>query len=741
MPDGTLVFDTQIDKKGFQNGMSDLERETDRLGSTFKGTFGGVVASQFFSKGIEMLVDFGKTAVSTASDLAEVQNVVDVTFGHGADTIETFAKTAMANFGLTELQAKQYSSTIGAMLKSMGLADSEVLSMSQNMTALVGDMASFYNLDHETAFQKLRSGLSGETEPLKQLGINLSVANLEAYALAEGLGKTYDQMTEAERVNLRFSYIMQTTADAQGDFVRTSDGFANQLRILQGNLSNIAADTGEKLLPALTSGIQLLNSLFAGTEENKTLTEINSIVGALGDIPEELNTLQAQYAQTNIRINLNYTRAEGLVEDLAALESLPDTPERAAAMQEITGALVAMYPELSKYVGENGVFAIEAAQVDTYIEKLHQVQKEQAMTTLASGYMQAYQQAVLDYNKLGSLYNEAAKQYEAATQRVDALDKIGDISMRMDLQPGTVTDTDVAAAINQYVAAFNGLDDIDTTKLGEIGRDINELFDENGMINVQNLSVPQLEQMRALFALIDDETMDSSAYAEQENAEIALDTAERNLGAKRDELMLAAETLSEAEQIISDTWGDGSAPVIDYVAEAQGVIDEQMGKVGTSISGTLETGASDGISGILAKMTSAETLRKLTAAGVTDGQAYGSGYNIGAGSVIRLPGAGGGSADGSHATGLSRVPYDNYIARLHSGEAVLSAGEAERWRNGGGVDYAAITAAVMAAMPNGGGGVTKLYVDGVELASTQASNNRSALAVRSNIEARGYGKR
>lgn len=740
MPDGTLVFDTQIDKKGFQNGMSDLERETDRLGSTFKGTFGGVVASQMFSQGVEMLVDFGKAAVSTASDLAEVQNVVDVTFGQGADTIETFAKTAMANFGLTELQAKQYSSTIGAMLKSMGLADSEVLSMSQNMTALVGDMASFYNLDHETAFQKLRSGLSGETEPLKQLGINLSVANLEAYALAEGLGKTYDQMTEAERVNLRFSYIMQATADAQGDFVRTSDGFANQLRILQGNLSNIAADTGEKLLPALTSGLQLLNSLFAGTEENKTLAEIDSIVSSLGGIPEKLNTLQAQYAQTDIRINLNYTRAEGLVEDLAALEKLPDTPERAAAMQEITNSLVAMYPELSKYVGENGVFAMEAAQVDVYIEKLHQAQKEQAMTTLASGYMQAYQQAVMEYNRLGTIYGEAATQYDEATRKVQALDDIGSVALAMDLQPGTVADETVAAAINQYVEAFGGLEGIDTAALGELGRGISDLFGETGQINVGGLSMHQLEQMYALFQLIDEETMGGDVYAEQEAAEIALDTAERNLGAKRDELTLAAETLTEAEQIISDTWGDGSTPVIDYAAEAQGIIDAQMSKVGTSISTNLDTGASDGINAVISRLTGPDARQRLNEAGEIDGSVYGSGFNAGVGETIRLPG-GIGSTDGSHATGLSRVPYDNYIARLHSGEAVLSAGEAERWRTGSSIDYGAIAAAVAAALPNGGSGVTKLYIDGVELASTQASNNRSALAVRSSMESRGYGKR
>ena len=120
-------------------------------------------------------------------------------------------------------------------------------------------MASFYNLDVEQAFEKIRSGISGETEPLKQLGINMSVANLEAFALANGIGTAYDKMSQAEQATLRYNYLMAQTADAQGDFAKTSDSFANQQRILQLQINDLSASLGEKLLPYLNDVLITIN--------------------------------------------------------------------------------------------------------------------------------------------------------------------------------------------------------------------------------------------------------------------------------------------------------------------------------------------------------------------------------------------------------------------------------------------------------------------------------------------------
>ena len=140
--------------------------------------------------------------------------------------------------------------------------------MSKDMVGLAGDMASFYNLDLETAFEKIRSGISGETEPLKQLGINMSVANLEAYALSQGITTAYNEMSQAEQVMLRYNYLMSTTADAQGDFARTQDSYANQTRLLSESWLEFTGIMAEQLLPVLTTIVSWLNNIVAFLTEN-----------------------------------------------------------------------------------------------------------------------------------------------------------------------------------------------------------------------------------------------------------------------------------------------------------------------------------------------------------------------------------------------------------------------------------------------------------------------------------------
>lgn len=234
------------------------------VGVAFAGMAAGAVA-------------FGVKSIDLASDLAEVQNVVDVTFGDGAEEINQWAESAGAAFGLSELSAKQYSSTIGAMLKSMGLSSEATQEMSLALTGLAGDMASFYNLDASDAFEKLRSGISGETEPLKQLGINMSVANLEAFALSKGITTAYDSMSQAEQATLRYQYIMEATADAQGDFSRTSDSLANQQRILQMEVETLSADLGAALLPVALDVVGALRDLVQWASENSTTVAILAV--------------------------------------------------------------------------------------------------------------------------------------------------------------------------------------------------------------------------------------------------------------------------------------------------------------------------------------------------------------------------------------------------------------------------------------------------------------------------------
>ena len=254
--DGTVYINSLMDTSGFKAGSRDIESAAKRMASRVAG----VLASAF---AVKELVQFGKEAIELGSDLSEVQNVVDVTFGSLSKEVDDFAKNAITQFGLSETAAKQYTSTMGAMLKSMGLTTREAADMSMSMTGLAADMASFYNLDAEDAFYKIRAGISGETEPLKQLGINMSVANLEAFALAKGINKSYNAMTQQEQAVLRYNYLLSVTADAQGDFARTSESWANQTRVLSEQFKAIKATIGQALINVFTPVLKVINTLLA----------------------------------------------------------------------------------------------------------------------------------------------------------------------------------------------------------------------------------------------------------------------------------------------------------------------------------------------------------------------------------------------------------------------------------------------------------------------------------------------
>lgn len=263
-----------IDTASIQEAREELARASAALDQLEDHTNKSTDAFSRLAKAIGLVMiarkalDTIKTGIDYASDLAEVQNVVDVTFGSATEAINSWSKECLAAYGMNEVSAKRYAGTLGAMLKSSGLAGDAIIDMSKDMVGLAGDMASFYNLDLETAFEKIRSGISGETEPLKQLGINMSVANLEAYALSQGITTAYNEMSQAEQVMLRYNYLMSTTADAQGDFARTQDSYANQTRLLSESWLEFTGIMAEQLLPVLTTIVSWLNNIVAFLTEN-----------------------------------------------------------------------------------------------------------------------------------------------------------------------------------------------------------------------------------------------------------------------------------------------------------------------------------------------------------------------------------------------------------------------------------------------------------------------------------------
>ena len=236
-----------------------VEQQTSRVANAWKKA--GLVIASVLSIGA--IAAFGKSCIDLGSDIAEVQNVVDVTFGSLNRQVDAFAKNAISQFGLSELSAKKMMGTYGAMAKSFGIAGEAGYQMSAAITGLTGDVASFYNLSTDEAYTKLKSIFTGETESLKELGVVMTQTALDQYALNNGFGKTTAKMTEQEKVMLRYQFVMAQLSDASGDFARTSDSWANQVRVLTLRFESLKATIGQGLINAFTPVIQVINTIIA----------------------------------------------------------------------------------------------------------------------------------------------------------------------------------------------------------------------------------------------------------------------------------------------------------------------------------------------------------------------------------------------------------------------------------------------------------------------------------------------
>ena len=243
------------------DGLNNSAAKTSKKMSGFASTLSKAFKAVSVTAIVAGLVKVGKQAVSIASDLQEVQNVVDVAFGSAAEEINKFASNAIQQLGMSEYTAKHMASTFMSMSNGMGIAADSGKNMSTELTKLAGDMASFYNVEQDVAQTALNSVFTGETESLKKFGVVMTEANLSAFAMSRGITKSYQAMSQSEKVMLRYQYVMNATKNAQGDFARTSNSWANQTRILKEQWSQLLGIIGKGLIQVLTPVVQALNKL------------------------------------------------------------------------------------------------------------------------------------------------------------------------------------------------------------------------------------------------------------------------------------------------------------------------------------------------------------------------------------------------------------------------------------------------------------------------------------------------
>jgi hypothetical protein len=238
----------------------------------------------------------GGAAIKMASDFQESLNKVDVAFKGSSKEVRDFAKTTLREFGIARGTALDMAALFGDMATSMGLTTGEAAKMSTSLVGLAGDLASFKNMNIEEVTTALNGVFTGETESLKRLGIVMTEVNLKQFAMEQGIKKNIKEMTQAEKVALRFQYVLSTTGNAQGDFARTSGGAANQMRIFQESLKEVGANFGNLLLPLFTDFVK----------------KANGFITAFGSMSRESKVLALQIAAVAAALPLVITAVGGL---------------------------------------------------------------------------------------------------------------------------------------------------------------------------------------------------------------------------------------------------------------------------------------------------------------------------------------------------------------------------------------------------------------------------------------------
>lgn len=273
---------SQFDAKGIKQAIAEFKKLE---GAGAKATYGLRTADAALGAGVKQVMKYGAilagaagvlgySLINAASALEESMSKVEVVFGDSADAVVSFAETAATNIGISKQAALEAAGTYGNLFQAFGIGKQQSQEMSTSLVTLAADLASFNNATIDDALLALRSGLSGETEPLKRFGVALNDVRLKQEALNLGLYSGKGNLDIAAKSQAAFALIMRDTSLAQGDFARTSDGVANQQRIVAAQFADVRAELGMALIPAFKS--------LMGFVTDNVLPKLRELVAVLG---------------------------------------------------------------------------------------------------------------------------------------------------------------------------------------------------------------------------------------------------------------------------------------------------------------------------------------------------------------------------------------------------------------------------------------------------------------------------
>lgn len=263
-------------KEEFKDAGKSAEKAAKGIGNEFK-KLGNIIGGAVLTRSV---VNFAKTAINQASDLSESINAIQVSFGDLSDELFAFGETAATAVGLSKAEFNTFAVRFSGFTKVLADESRSAADVTIELTKRIADFASVNNLALEEAALVFGSTLAGETEPIRRFGKDMSAASVEAFALATGMIKSKDEMTAAIKVQATYAKLMADTNEVTGDFVNTSDGFANRQRILTANFKNMQAEIGQALIPAMEGLLAIIDPIVTGI--SKIPDELRNLIAIVG---------------------------------------------------------------------------------------------------------------------------------------------------------------------------------------------------------------------------------------------------------------------------------------------------------------------------------------------------------------------------------------------------------------------------------------------------------------------------
>lgn len=251
---GDIFVRANLDQREYEKGLNLMQKQ----GVSVASAIGKKMAVALSVAG---LAKFAKQCTEAGASLNAMGTIIDASLPHMTKQVDDFAKSAGKAFGLSETQAKGFVGKFASMAHAMGYTEQQAYAMSTSLAGLAGDLASYYHISQDEAFTKLGAVFTGETESLKSLGVVMTQNALESFAMANGINRSWSEMSELEKTSLRYQFILNSLSLAQGDFSKYSDTWSGSLATIRLNWQNFMATVGQGIINILLPLMQVIAKL------------------------------------------------------------------------------------------------------------------------------------------------------------------------------------------------------------------------------------------------------------------------------------------------------------------------------------------------------------------------------------------------------------------------------------------------------------------------------------------------